>query len=205
MRSSSCLAGVAIAGTLVLLLSGAVAAGNPREHDGFFLRLSAGAGTAQTELDDSGSKSELSGGSGDVNFAIGGIVARNLALHATLFGWLLSEPDVEFNGSELGSADDVDVDLSAYGAGLTYYLMPANVYFSGSAGAAQLSIDSPSGDGETDTGFFGEITIGKEWWVGGSWGLGVAGAAGYHSIPDGDLDESWSGASFALRFTATLN
>jgi hypothetical protein len=83
--------------------------------------------------------------------------------------------------------------------------MPVNIYLSGSAGAATLEVDSPGFEAETDTGFFGEITLGKEWWVGGSWGLGVAGAAGFHSIPDGEIDESWSGPSFALRFTATMN
>jgi hypothetical protein len=194
-----------ISGMLVLLLSGHASAGNPREHDGFFLRLSGGGGAAQAEIEESGDTFGLSGGSGDLNIAIGHTVARNLALHGTLFGWLLSEPDLKVNGSELGSVENVDIDLTAFGGGLTYYFMPVNIYLSGSAGAATLTVDSPDVDTETDTGFFGEITLGKEWWVGGSWGLGLAGAAGFHSIPDGDVDDSWSGASFALRFTATLN
>lgn len=190
---------------IVLLLSGAAFAGEARVHDGFFLRLSGGGGGASTEIEAGSFEAELSGGTGDANIAIGGIVAPNLALHGTLFGFVLSEPDFEINDIEGGSANDVDVSVSAIGGGLTYYFMPVNIYLSGSAGAATIEIDGPGIDAETDTGFMGEITLGKEWWVGNSWGLGVAGAAGYHSIPDGDLDESWSGTSFALRFTATLN
>jgi hypothetical protein len=28
---------------------------------------------------------------------------------------------------------------------------------------------------------------------------------GLHSIPDDEIDESWSGMSFAVRFSATFN
>ena len=95
--------------------------------------------------------------------------------------------------------------MTAFGAGLTYYFMPVNIYISGSAGAGKLSLDSPSGDSESDQGLVGELTVGKEWWVGGGWGLGLSGSFGFHSIPDGDIDENWSGTSVALRFSATMN
>ena len=193
--------------TLVIgvVSAGQAAAGSPREHDGFFLRLSAGAGGARSELDVSEARTELSGASGDVNIAIGGVVARNLALHGTLFGWLVSDPDVEVEGLGSGNVPDTDLDLSAYGAGVTYYFMPVNVYISGSAGAGKMTVDSSGQESESDTGFVSEISLGKEWWVGSSWGLGVAGAVGFHSIPDGGIDESWTGTSLALRFSATLN
>ena len=41
---------------------------------------------------------KLSGEAGDLNFAIGGIVSPNLALHAILYGWLVQDPDVEVSG-----------------------------------------------------------------------------------------------------------
>lgn len=85
------------------------------------------------------------------------MIAENLALHGTLFGWSVSDPDV--------------------------------------------SID----ENETDPGFAFDATVGKEWWVGGSWGLGLAGSFGYHSIPDDVVDSNWKGPSFGLRFSATLN
>jgi hypothetical protein len=88
------------------------------------------------------------------------------------------------------------------GGGVTYYIVPANVYLSGSLGLGWLSATE---NVESDVGFGLDITLGKEWWVGGSWGLGLAGAFGYHSVPDGVVDANWSGASFGLRFSATLN
>ena len=99
-----------------------------------------------------------------------------------------------------------DVDLTAFGAGLTYYFMPANIYVSGSAGFGMLELVSDDiGNAETDNGLTIDLTVGKEWWVGGSWGLGVSGGFGYHSLRDPDIDQNWSGTSIMVRFSATLN
>ena len=190
---------------LVLLVATAVSAG-PRDHeDGFFLRLSAGGGTANSSADDGTDEMELSGTSGDVNFAIGGMISPNLALHATVFGWSISDPTVKMNGTEVGDLN-ADVTATGIGAGLTYYFMPANLYLSGSVGSGKMEVDAGGGlDGETDRGLLLDLTIGKEWWVGDKWGLGVAGGLQYHSFNDPDIDEKWSGTSFAIRFTATMN
>jgi len=48
-------------------------------------------------------------------------------------------------------------------------------------------------------------SAGKEWWVGKNWGLGVARGFGCHSLPEKNMDENWTGASFGVRFSATLN
>ncbi|MDH3217012.1 MAG: hypothetical protein OEN01_12100 [Candidatus Krumholzibacteria bacterium] len=175
-----------------------------RDHSGgFFLRLSAGFGGARTELTEPSLGAEISGATVDFNLAIGGVVVPNLALHGTLFGWVASDPDLETN---LGSGQlRGDVDLSGVGAGVTYYFMPVNIYVSGSIGGATLSVDTPSGAGETDIGPVLELTVGKEWWVADRWGLGAAAAFGYHSVPEKGIDDNWSGTHFAIRFTATLN
>jgi hypothetical protein len=189
--------------TLCALFStNAIAGGQPRTHDGFFLRLSAGAGGANTSFDNP--SMELDGtGSADLNFAIGGAIKPNLILHGTMWGWLISDPDAS---GGLGSGTlDGDVDMTAFGGGITYYFMPVNIYLSGSAGFGTMSFDGPFADGETDNGFVGDLTLGKEWWVGGSWGLGFAGGLSYSSLPDGGLDGSWTGTSWAIRFSATLN
>jgi len=79
--------------------------------------------------------------------------------------------------------------------------MPANIYLSPTVGLGRLSIDND----HTDIGLVTDLTIGKEWWVGSQWGLGVAGAVGFHSISDGDVDGSWEAVTFAVRFSATTN
>lgn len=185
------------------LLSPAAWAGDRDHLSGFFLRLSAGVGAASTEIEAMDTKVKFSGPSGDLNFAIGAIVAPNLALHGTLFGWSMTNPDAEIGDVE-GELDG-DLTLGAVGVGLTYYLMPANVYLSGSVGIGSLNLEADDEDLESDNGMVIDLTIGKEWWVGRNWGLGVAGSLGLHSIPDPDVDENWSGPSFAVRFSATMN
>lgn len=177
--------------------------GEPRTHDGFFLRLSGGGGYASTSVNVAGvDVVELSGGAGDLNLAIGGTVSPNLILHGTIYGWSLSDPTVKLVGIETNFRGTFTV--SVWGGGLTYYFMPANIYISPSIGFATIT-GNDDFDGNYDGGFGLDLTLGKEWWVGNSWGLGVAGAFGYHNVADGDVDESWSGTSFVLRFSATLN
>jgi hypothetical protein len=179
---------------------------DPREHDGFFLRLSAGAAWAKTEIHDepSGDTIKLDGPAAGANFAIGGVVATNLAIHGTFFGWVISDPDAGVTGfSEFELNGELVV--SGIGGGITYYFMPENFYLSASAGAATLSLENGNASVESDTGIAGDVTLGREWWVGDSWGLGFAIGLSLHSIPDGGIDESWTGMGLALRFSATLN
>lgn len=190
----------------ILTAQTADAGGGPRDHDGgFFLRLSAGGGMATTGLDEANGTSRMDGSTGDINLAIGGVITPNLAIHGTLFGWLVSDPKAEFPGTGSGTLENVDLSLSAIGAGITYYLMPANIYFSGSIGAGELTIDVKGLSISTDTGLAADLTIGKEWWVGDNWGLGVAGGFGFHMISDGGSPEDWKGTSFGIRFSATRN
>jgi hypothetical protein len=185
-------------------------AGEPRTHDGFFLRLSGGFGAASTKFEASGLSEEVSSnGSADVNLAVGAMLRPNLAVHGTMWGWLLEDPDVELaiTGSPtLTGTLDGDVDMNAIGGGLTYYFMPINVYLTGSVGFATLTVSgSDNASVETDSGFALDLGVGKEWWVGNSWGLGLNGGYSYHSVHEQGLSENWSGSSYAIRFSATLN
>jgi len=193
-----------VVGAVFVFCSYGVSLAGDRDHTGgFFLRLSAGGGAASTKIEDASDDLKLSGEAGELNFAIGGMIAPNLALHGTLFGWAIADPDVELN--DLEGTLDGDLALGAVGAGLTYYFMPANLYISGSVGGGQLSFDAGNVTVESDPGLVVDITVGKEWWVGKNWGIGVAAGIGLHSIPDKNADENWSGTSFAVRFTATMN
>jgi len=194
-----------VLGTLVFA-GPAYAGGQPREHDGFFMRLSLGGGSGNASVEESGVKAELKGGAADMNLAFGGMVSKNLALHGTMWGWGVQDPDAEI--TSLGTlSQNGYLGMSAIGPGVTYYLMPANVYFSGSIGIGSLT-GSDDLDGNTGTGFALDATVGKEWWVGPNWGLGFAGDFTYLSAKDGDFsifNESWSVTSFGLRFSATFN
>ncbi|MEJ2722253.1 MAG: hypothetical protein P8181_14125 [bacterium] len=174
-----------------------------RDHqNGFFLRLALGAGPARSKISSGPQFVKFSGGGADMEIAIGGIVTPNLALHGTLFGWAINDPNGE---THLGSGDvNGDLTMSALGIGLTYFFMPVNLYLSGSVGVGSLS-GGGNIDGESDTGLALEAVAGKEWFVSKRWGLGVSVGFTYHSFPDGGVDENWKGWSIPIRFSATFN
>lgn len=194
---------IAFAMLVVFCLANVAQAGDRDHIGGFFMRLSGGVGGASTKLDDENDEYKLSDPSGDFNFAFGAMVAPNLALHGTVFGWSITDPDLEVNKVERHA--DGDLTMGALGVGVTYYVMPANLYLSGSIGVASLTLDARQFEVESDEGVALDLTIGKEWWVGRKWGLGVAGSLGVHSISDGNNDDKWSGASVGIRFSATMN
>jgi len=196
--------GTAIVLTALVAAVSAQAGPRARTHDGFFLRLSAGGGYAQTTIDDAFDRLKLSGASGDLNFAIGGAVGENLIVHGTLAGWSIDSPDVELNNLS-GEARDASASLGGIGPGVTWYAMPANLYLSGSLLLTGFSIDGPGDNYESDPGVSIDLTVGKEWWVGNNWGLGLAGGVNIHSVPDDNSSENFNGTSFGLRFSATMN
>jgi hypothetical protein len=198
---------LAVVFAATLAATGAVA--GPRDHaDGFFLRLSSGIGTGSTKLETADWK--FSGMTTDFNFAVGAIVTPNLALHGSLLGWVMTDPSLKRNDIRLDTLDG-DLIASGLGIGFTYYVMPANVYLSASLGAGSIDFDGRlRNDGgtvnfETDDGPIFDVTIGKEWWVGNKWALGVAAGLQYHSFGDPDINADWSGTSYCLRFSATMN
>jgi hypothetical protein len=205
----SILAAVAAATLAVLVIPQAShAGGGPKDHQGFFLRLTAGGMYATSSFEGQvgdppfipliTADIDASGWGGDFTLALGGCVSENFALHGSLFSWTLSDPDVEIEGLGEGELDG-SLSMNAYGGGVTYYLMPSNVYLSGNIGLGFLTIDTDSGDETSDPGFAMDLSVGKEWWVGNSWGLGLAGAFGFHSI------EEASGYNVGVRFSATFN
>ncbi len=193
---------------LVTLVSAGSAVAGDRDHiGGFFLRMSVGGGFASTEITGVSAATgglfdqlKFSGTSGDYNFAVGAMIAPNLALHGTLWGWFVSNPDAEIDGQDFGSIDG-DFGLSVIGGGFTYYIMPANVYLSGSVGSGTLTAD----DSDSDAGIAIDASLGKEWWVGRKWGLGGALVFGYHSIPDASIDPNFTGTNYGVRFSVTFN
>jgi hypothetical protein len=80
--------------------------------------------------------------------------------------------------------DFENFDLQGFGPGLKYYLMPINIFFSGSLLLSRVSLQNGYGGdarvpliiSETSPwGVTGRISAGKEWWVSADWGLGIAG------------------------------
>ena len=196
---------VAVPTILAVLAPVAAIAGAPRRHDGgFFLRLAPGFGYARSAIDEDGGRLALKGTSGGIDIAIGAVVRENFAVHATLGGWALVDPKVEFNGEE-EVADGTSLTMTMFGAGFTYYLGESNVYLTASAGVSELIFEFEEEREHSDTGVAFDVGLGKEWPVGDKWGLGVSASGGYHSVPPGDAVNNFKGPSFAVRFSATRN
>lgn len=196
----------------VALLAAQSAAAAPETHDGFFLRLGLGGAGLSADADvEGGSTIEVNGGSGLLDVAIGGIVAENLAVHGHIHGVTVTEPDVKLGGNASGKLDDTNFNASGVGAGVTYYVMPLNLYVSGSALFLQLSLTDKDGEeiARSDTGFGGVLQVGKEWWVSDDWGLGLAASVMGGSIKgetkNTKEEVEWTVLSYGLFFSATYN
>jgi len=179
-------------------------------HNGFLVRLAAGFGYTRAGRDGD-DELVLAGGGGMASIAFGGMIARNLALNLDIFGSSAFEPSVVVNGQDIGDADDTTMSIGAVGIGVTYYLTPANVYFAASFGAAKGVIETRYRflgatvveKSESDVGFAINVMIGKEWWVGPEWGIGVAGQLIIGTLP-GDVGDIHPFA-VGVCFTATYN
>ncbi|MGD8861970.1 MAG: hypothetical protein PVI30_18310 [Myxococcales bacterium] len=155
---------------------GAGRAQAPDRHMGVQLRATAGPGllTSTQDVGD-GQSSEISGLALGFGFALGTMVTDHLAIN------------MDLALARAGSADyDVlqDAVFTAVhlGAGVTYWLMPENIFLAASVGAARSSVSGepiridvelPNSE-STHVGLGVHLTLGKQWWVSRRWGLGAS-------------------------------
>jgi len=179
------------------------------EHDGFYLHMQLGGGYTSITAKTGNDRYTISGGSLALGIAAGGTIAPNLILFGTLYDNIISDPDITSNGVGQGTDFGTDAHLIGLGIGLAYYVMPANVYFSGALTATWMRLDDNYYDStylETDTGLGFQGLVGKEWWVWPGWGLGVAGQLALASMKSADFpDTRWTGVSVSVLFSATYN
>jgi hypothetical protein len=179
-----------------------VFASPPNHESDFFMRASVSCGFAQTEYSDPIAM-KYSGPGGGFECSIGYGVLPNLVLHGTYLAWFIFGPTLEARGF----SEDISgfLDLSAFGIGITYYIMPINIYISSLVGLGSLSLTSEGFIGETEMGLVFDVTLGKEIFVSYLGGIGVAGTFGYHSIPEaGDIEEKWDGYNIGVKISYTL-
>jgi hypothetical protein len=188
-----------------------------RRHDGFFLRLAIGLGGGVLGGDDHANESFDEVGVGGLglatDIAIGGAIVENLILHADIYQVTLFSPTVYADDEDVGDADEVgdmlgvgqDVRLAGLGIGVTYYFMPVNLYLGGSIGLGQAVFEGDHGDTEgSELGFGFNALVGKEWWVGADWGIGLAGQLLVVSAKD-DVLGNINGLAASVLFSATYN
>lgn len=183
----------------------------PHTHDGFFLNLALGFGYQSFEY--SGNTAyipdlEAKGVASEFDIKLGGRIAPNTLLHATLAGVSNGE-DLEVSSTRGSySTSEKSESMSFLGIGLTYYL-PINVFLSGSIGLASFNLQDNGDDGNiegsTEEGLGFQVAVGKEWWVSDNWGLGVSAAFTYGSAEDKHDAGDASAYGINVMFSATFN
>ncbi len=185
------------------------------KHDGFYLSMSVGPifGKIVDNYSDKtlGSyQMEFSGTGAQFDFKIGAAIQENLILHATLISSSLQGPKITVSNKSVKAPDELSVGEAMIGAGITYYTMPYNLFFSGSVGIGNFSlIDSKNNDtASTERGFSMQLKAGKEWWISKNWGLGAGityTKTALTSKPSSGVEEKFDSSRFAIVFTATFN
>ena len=198
---------------LAILATAAMAMAESHTHDGFFLNLALGFGYQGFTYDANKSSydMEAKGVSTELDIKLGGRIATNTLLHATILG-VTNTSEIEFKtkgGSKVGSSSDKSENLSMLGVGLTYYL-PENIFISGSVGFANFNLQDNTDEennieGATENGIGVQIAAGKEWWVSDNWGLGVSVAFTYGAADDKDDMGEASAYGINVMFSATFN
>lgn len=188
-----------------------IAQNKDRQHTGFFLSMGLGPVFGPIHMDSNVDGAyDMSGTGALFDFKIGGAVKENVLLHATLLSSSLVGPKITAAGQSAKTSDKLTMGETLLGAGVTYYLMPSNIFFSGSAGLANFTIDNQETDykASTERGIGFQLRAGKEWWVSRRWGLGVALTYNRSSVnnePGNNIQEKLNSNRFGILFSATLN
>ena len=182
------------------------------KHDGFYLSLAGGpsAGTISMEGSQNGNSATGSykGSGGALDIQIGGAIKENLILHANLTSLAITGPTVTLNGVSAKFPNESSIGQAMFGVGLTYYIMPANIFFTANIGSGNFTVTDNGKSTSTDHGGAFQIKIGKEWWVSKNWGLGVSAILNTIRVsnnPTTGGTEKISGAQFGVLFNATFN
>jgi hypothetical protein len=174
------------------------------------MRLTAGLGALNAKYSYDGQDETISGGGLTMTFAFGGSVTPHLVLYGEMLVTVATNPTREYAG--ISQPLGYDLTLFGIGPGVTYYLEPSNMYFSGTVAFSQVS-ESDSGSNSsnnnsvdlTDMGVGASFMVGKEWWVSSNWGLGVAGLLHVASMKMKDVDTRMTATAFSVLFSATCN
>lgn len=185
-------------------------------HQDFFMRLTVGPSFSRFSIGEDDIDLNVQGAGGYGSLLIGGTIARNTALHATLLGQAIIDPDLDEAaidpGISLGTLseelDDTTARTSGFGLGVSHYL-DNNFFFGGSVLLSWLSVEF-FGDGITverssDAGIGVNLNVGKEWYVGQKAAIGVIFEGLWAMAPQDNTDSNWTSFGGSLNFSFTYH
>jgi hypothetical protein len=182
-----------------------------REHLGPHLHLEVGVGGLSSTTQDEDPQLTISGPAGSFAFSVGGTIAPNVILGGELWDMVVSDPDLDVEGSGTFSTSGSSLSIVGLGPNLTVYLAPstANVYLSATPSFTwtRADLNVPGYDVETRAGFGLRVAVGKEWWLGRSpWGLGLSGHLLLASNKEtGQFHSTWGTVGGGVNFSVSWN
>ncbi len=178
-------------------------------------RLCVGAGYLTTSETVGPLSLTVSGAAGAAHIALGANLTPGLSLHGTLWSSIAIAPSASVStvGTAFTSTTSSSTALSqtAIGVGLTYALLDADVFFTGSLGIGLLSVSTTRGSVTTSTnagaGFAFNLGVGRHWAVSPDWGLGLMGQFVFQTDTDtvGASDYGISTLGATLFFSAAYH
>jgi len=173
-------------------------------HLGFFIRPDLGVGYLSTKASQGGVDAAVRGAAGTFGLAAGGALTENSILAFHIWDVVVSDPTFKSNGTTVYNTDG-KVSLFALGPEYTGYF-GENYYFSVSPSLTRVRFEANGQSSDTNVGFGLRGAIGKEWWAGDHWGLGVVAHLSTSFNKDsGSNAPTWSSWSGTIAFTATYN
>jgi len=179
-------------------------------HVGFFFRADLGFGYLSTSavvpVDGGRMRASISGFAVSFGVTAGGAIAENLILAGE--AWISSVDSPTFtSGGQSFRSDNASLDLFGIGLQLTYWFMPANAYLSVTPSFSTLGTTEGNVTTEAQPGFGLKVALGKEWWIGGHWGLGVAGQFFFGANADAGAPGpvTWTTLGGSVAITGTYN
>jgi len=164
-------------------------------HLGFFFRADIGVGYVHSSSTWSdGPQPPVSAASVPIGLAVGGAIFEDWIFAGELWG--AAAPQTT-NGVRQGLL------VYGYAVAVVHYFMPANVYVSLAPGISRLTFVIADVGLNSDWGPGLKLAIGKEWWVGDHWGLGVAAECLLSFNRDGGAPRTT--VAPGLTFSATFN
>lgn len=191
--------------------------GGTHQHDGFYFSFNWGPvfGNVTSKVKNPDYTVDFLGTGGMGDLKIGWAIKENMILHATLITNIVAAPEIKTtldnHSSSKTMPDQLEISEGMYGIGMTYYLMPYNVFFSGSVGRGKFKVsgsENKADDGDTNSGFSMQLKIGKEWWILKNWGVGLGLSYGKtnltHQPPIG-VAEKLDSNRFGILINTTFN
>ena len=177
------------------------------QHDGFYLRITAGLGYLSASESQNGANVTYSGLGESYSAAFGGTIAPNLILYGEFLGTSITNASWS-SGGQTQAYSGLDLTQFGFGPGIAYYVEPVNLYLSGTLTFTKIYFSDTSTSNpidNTDLGIGLSFMVGKEWWVTPDWGIGIAGQFHVASMNDPSYDSRMRTVVFSMLFSATYN